>query len=476
MPALPFFSALAPVPMASQGPASQSSAQPTSPLTQQSLSTQAPDDSAMGAALDGEQEPTFLQQFEMATQGQELAASLPAFSQVAQVDAGVDPDVNSEMLLQVPVHVPLEGALQSADPILSPWATEKSLPLEQALNLPLEQALPAEGELSENISPQILSTGKKAPVLEMSDLEKQRQAMPKYQVNEGESIQPQALQAREMNLQQASAMQGVEESSAPLVAMNPAASNKTLQSGTHQPLNQTVSDLDIGENADSELSGLKMESQLLDENIHEKPITLQPRETILKPAVSTPVEALAMQQADSTEGLQGPQTAQSTKTSALTENLQGKQAEASTEKTTAQFKMDVPPQNPQWNDQVAKRIGIMASEQLQTARIQLDPPELGALDVKIKIQGDQVSVAFASNHPSVRDALEGQAPRLRELLEQQGVELADVSVSDHQQGQSQEQADGTGDGFSSDDESWQEDAFSESITAIESDSLVDYFA
>lgn len=468
MPALPFFSALAPAPMASQGPTAQGNPQSASPLTSQPVSTQTLDESAMGSALDSEQEPSFLQQFQMATEGQELAASLPAFSQTVQVEVDVDveTELNSDVLLQAPLQQePLQESLQSATPIIAPWS--------------VNQPGPVESELVETVSPQVITPGKKVPVIEMSDLEKQRQAMPTYQVNDGESIQPQALQAREMSLQKGD----VEESAAPLMAMHPAASNKTLQSGITEPLAETVSDLEGTEKAGMKLglTGLESDSkeiasELLDENIHEKPITLQPRETILKPVVSAPMETLAMQQSDSLEGVQGPQTTQTAKTSALTENLQGKQAEASTEKTTAQFKVDVPPQNPQWNDQVAKRIGIMASEQLQTARIQLDPPELGALEVKIKVQHDQVSVAFSSNHPSVRDALESQAPRLRELLEQQGVELADVSVSDQQQGQSQEQAGGTEDGFSDDGESWQEDASAESMTQIESDSLVDYFA
>lgn len=464
MPALPFFSALAPAPMARQGATPQGSSESTSTLTSQPISTQVTRDSSMEEALGGEQEASFFQQFQMVTEGQEVAAFLPAFAQMAVEELDQETEVNSELLIQGQTV----QALEFDDPILSPWATVQPL---------------AKNVLENEASAQAPTTVNTAPVIAISDLEKQRQAMPKYKVNDGQSIQPQALQAREVSLQQTMVTQVTAEAAAPLVTMNPVALNKTMQPHLNSPV--TESTIAIGSETDGE-TGLKLdltaidkdsdtiEGELLDENIHEKPITLQPRETILKPVVANPVETLAVQQSDSFEAVQGSQTTQTSKTSALTENLQVKQAQQSTEKTTAQFKVDVPPQNPQWNDQVAKRIGIMANEQLQTARIQLDPPELGALEVKIKVQHDQVSVAFASNHASVRDALESQAPRLRELLEQQGVELSDMSVSDQQKGQSQEQTNGNG--VAGDTDSWQEEGLDESTVEIESDSLVDYFA
>jgi len=475
MPALPFFSALAPAPMANQGPATQGNSQST-PMSSQSISVPVPGEASADGSLDSEQGASFLQQFEMATEGQELAVSLPAFSQAAltEVETDVDTELETEILLETSLQ---DGATQMVDPVLSPWAVN---PLSTDKNI--------SGEVNSALTNN--ATAKTAPVIAMSDLETQRQAMPKLQVNAGESMQPQALQAREMNLQQVNSMQAqaqaqaqpqiVEgEVAAPLAAMTPIATNKTMQADSKQPLTDTISNTASTEGTEADgfkLELTDLENEMADENIHEKPITLQPREAILKPVVGSPMETLAMQQPDSLEGVQGPQTAQTAKTSAVTENLQSKQAEASTEKTQAQFKVDVPPQNPQWNDQVAKRIGIMASEQMQTARIQLDPPELGALEVKIKVQHDQVSVAFASNHGSVRDALESQAPRLREMLEQQGVELTDVSVSDQQQGQSREQAEGSEDGFAGNDDALQDDSTLESVTELESDSLVDYFA
>lgn len=79
---------------------------------------------------------------------------------------------------------------------------------------------------------------------------------------------------------------------------------------------------------------------------------------------------------------------------------------------------------------VADRIQIMQQQGIQHARIQLDPPELGQLDIRLQFHQDQLQVNVMSQVPQVRDALEGHSIRLREMLEQQGVELTDLQFFD----------------------------------------------
>jgi len=50
--------------------------------------------------------------------------------------------------------------------------------------------------------------------------------------------------------------------------------------------------------------------------------------------------------------------------------------------------------------------------------------------VRIQIVQDQAQVSFASANAGVRDALEGQLHRLREMFAQQGMNMLDVNVSD----------------------------------------------
>lgn len=97
-----------------------------------------------------------------------------------------------------------------------------------------------------------------------------------------------------------------------------------------------------------------------------------------------------------------------------------------------------------WGDAVMQRVMWMSSQQVQTAEIALDPPELGPLQVRVSNQGEQTSVVFSSQHAQVRDALDQSLPRLREMMEEQGVDLADVNVSD-QGFQGQEQTSEEGD-------------------------------
>lgn len=103
------------------------------------------------------------------------------------------------------------------------------------------------------------------------------------------------------------------------------------------------------------------------------------------------------------------------------------------EATVSLQKIPVPPTNKQFSQELSDRIMVMASRNIQSAEIQLTPPELGALMVKISVEGDQANVAFSSPNAGVREALEQQSFRLKDMLEEQGVELVDVDVSDQEQ-------------------------------------------
>lgn len=108
------------------------------------------------------------------------------------------------------------------------------------------------------------------------------------------------------------------------------------------------------------------------------------------------------------------------------------------------------------SEAVVDRVMWLSSQNLKSAEIQLDPAELGRLEVRINLQSDQAQVTFASPHASVRDALEGQLHRLRELFAQQGMGQLDVNVSDQSlnrgwQGQQAEEQ-GRGSGRQSDDD------------------------
>lgn len=99
-----------------------------------------------------------------------------------------------------------------------------------------------------------------------------------------------------------------------------------------------------------------------------------------------------------------------------------------------------------WSEGVVDRVMYLSSQNLKSADIQLEPAELGRLDIRINMAPDQqTQVTFMSAHIGVREALESQMSKLRDSFTQQGMGQVDVNVSDQssnqqQQAQQQEQA------------------------------------
>ncbi|WP_163921282.1 flagellar hook-length control protein FliK [Photobacterium sp. Alg240-V54] len=82
----------------------------------------------------------------------------------------------------------------------------------------------------------------------------------------------------------------------------------------------------------------------------------------------------------------------------------------------------------QAGEQVHERINMMMAKNLKQVDIRLDPPELGKIQIKLNITQDQASVQFTVNNSQTRDMVEQAMPRLREMLQQQGLQLAQSSV------------------------------------------------
>ncbi|APC15326.1 flagellar hook-length control protein FliK [Pseudomonas frederiksbergensis] len=97
-----------------------------------------------------------------------------------------------------------------------------------------------------------------------------------------------------------------------------------------------------------------------------------------------------------------------------------------------------------WTEEVVNRVMYLSSANLKAADIQLQPAELGRLDIRVNMVPDQqTQVTFMSAHVGVREALDSQMHRLRDMFAQQGMGQVDVNVSDQSrgwQGQGQQQA------------------------------------
>ncbi len=136
-----------------------------------------------------------------------------------------------------------------------------------------------------------------------------------------------------------------------------------------------------------------------------------------------------------------------------------------------------------WSEAVVDKVMWMSSRNLSSVEIRLTPAELGPLEINLQNRGQELQIQFVSQNPSVREALESQVVRLREMVGQQGLDLVDVSVGDNGASQQQEQADrqaarlaaqATGDASTED----RRDGSVASVlpVASSSDRLVDYYA
>jgi flagellar hook-length control protein FliK len=142
-----------------------------------------------------------------------------------------------------------------------------------------------------------------------------------------------------------------------------------------------------------------------------------------------------------------------------------------------------------WTEGVVNRVMYLSSQNLKSADIQLSPAELGRLDIKVSMTADQqTQVTFLSAHVGVREALEGQQSKLKEMFQQQGLGQMDVNVSDQprQQNNGDAQAQqasrsGSGraggrNGSGSDDDSVGEVAAAVASPSLLGTSAIDYYA
>ncbi|OPH52792.1 flagellar hook-length control protein FliK [Vibrio campbellii] len=89
-----------------------------------------------------------------------------------------------------------------------------------------------------------------------------------------------------------------------------------------------------------------------------------------------------------------------------------------------------------WGEQMMQvlqdRVTLQAQQNLQEAKIRLDPPELGKLDLLVRVEGDRLSVQINANTAATREALMQVSERLRTELQEQNFVHVDVNVGSDQ--------------------------------------------
>lgn len=90
-----------------------------------------------------------------------------------------------------------------------------------------------------------------------------------------------------------------------------------------------------------------------------------------------------------------------------------------------------------WPKQFGDKVVWMAKNDQQSAQININPPQLGPIQITLNLSGDQATLAFASPHAEVRQVIESALPQLKEMLSSAGINLgqSDVGANLSQQNQ-----------------------------------------
>ena len=136
---------------------------------------------------------------------------------------------------------------------------------------------------------------------------------------------------------------------------------------------------------------------------------------------------------------------------------------------------------PAWDGALAQKVTWMSNQQMQVAQLQLNPPDLGPMEVTLTVgtgPDAETRIEFTSPHLAVREALQSALPQLREMMENSGISLGSATVSAESfQQQSQSGRQDNPSARSSDNLSQNSSEMAaRSITTRSHDGMVDIFA
>ncbi|PVY74331.1 flagellar hook-length control protein FliK [Pectobacterium versatile] len=112
----------------------------------------------------------------------------------------------------------------------------------------------------------------------------------------------------------------------------------------------------------------------------------------------------------------------------------------------ASAQLNAPFGSPQWQDALGQQIIMFSRNGQQTVELRLNPQELGALHISLKIDDNQAQIHLASASGQVRSALEAALPHLRNAMAESGINLGQSSVGSDSSAWQQQMAGNNNDG------------------------------
>lgn len=90
--------------------------------------------------------------------------------------------------------------------------------------------------------------------------------------------------------------------------------------------------------------------------------------------------------------------------------------------------VQTPLRDASWATDLGHKLLWFASNDKQLAQLTLNPPQLGSVEISLRLDKEGANAHFVSTNADVRGALEAAVPRLREMFANAGIELGQVSV------------------------------------------------
>jgi hypothetical protein len=79
-------------------------------------------------------------------------------------------------------------------------------------------------------------------------------------------------------------------------------------------------------------------------------------------------------------------------------------------------------------ERLNQQVALVISQHAQHARLAVNPPELGPVEVRVTVIGDEATIQLAATHAATREALEEALPRLRAAFADSGIALGHAGV------------------------------------------------
>ena len=88
--------------------------------------------------------------------------------------------------------------------------------------------------------------------------------------------------------------------------------------------------------------------------------------------------------------------------------------------------------HPRWVEDVGQHVNVMMNTKLESAQLQVNPPNMGPVDITLKMGPDGAQLSFVAAVPETRQALEDGLARLSTMLADNGIQLSEANVSSGQ--------------------------------------------